>query len=272
MKATKKIVGAACALVAAVALSAGSTFAWFVSNGDVSATGLEIDVKTNNAYLVISDTVAGLADGDTSLDLSAVGKDDKGNAVELKPSAYDTDAVFTATGEKLITSPTSWYTGEGTDANNGDLSGDKVYLTASNFSEYVVTADIYVSVLGAVSIDTVNMSIKATPDWNSTDGTNNDAISVLVLYRTVENAEGVEGGDWEKTESKSGSHVIGTGGSLKINDAPLASTHYIQLKVMVYFDGNNSAVTTANQLNLAGVTLQFDFTDGSAESNPDVGA
>ena len=269
MKATKKIVGAACALVAAVALSAGSTFAWFVSNGDVSATGLEIDVKTNNAYLVISDTVAGLADGKTSLDLSAVGKDE-GKAVELKPSAYDTDAVLTATGEKLITSPTSWYTGEGTDANDGTLSGDKQYLTAANFGEYVVTTDIYVSVLGAVSIDTVNMSIKATPDWNTTDGTNNDAISVLVLYRTVENVEDATVGDWEKTESKSGSHVIGTGGSLKINDAPLASTHYIQLKVMVYFDGENDAVTTANQLNLAGVTLQFDFTDGSVASNPDV--
>ena len=272
MKATKKIVGAACALVAAVALSAGSTFAWFVSNGEVSATGLTVDVKTNNAYLVISDTVSGLADGETTLDLTSVGQVD-GKAVELIPSAYDVtpaDGKFSATateGSKVITDPTAWYTGEGTDANDGTLSGDKEYLTSGNFGKYVVETDIYVSVLGAVAIDTVNMELEATPGWNTTAGTNNDAITVLILYRTVENAEGATAGDWSYTESKSGSHVIGTGGKVKINEDALASTHYIQLHVMVYFDGDNTAVTTANQLNLAGVTLNFKFTDGKASEN-----
>lgn len=58
MKATKKIVGATAALVAAVALSAGSTFAWFTANDTVTATGLSVDVTTVN-NLLISDTTGG---------------------------------------------------------------------------------------------------------------------------------------------------------------------------------------------------------------------
>lgn len=44
MKATKKIVGATAALVAALALSAGSTFAWFAGTTNVTATGMNIQV------------------------------------------------------------------------------------------------------------------------------------------------------------------------------------------------------------------------------------
>ncbi len=52
MKATKKIVGAACALVAAVALSAGSTFAWFASNGTVKAEGMKVKASVPTALLI----------------------------------------------------------------------------------------------------------------------------------------------------------------------------------------------------------------------------
>ncbi len=54
MKATKKIVGAACALVAAVALSAGSTFAWFTANSQVSIGNVTADVVTKGGDLQIS--------------------------------------------------------------------------------------------------------------------------------------------------------------------------------------------------------------------------
>lgn len=54
MKATKKIVGASCALVAAVALSAGSTFAWFTSNANVSVGQIEANVVTMGGDLQIA--------------------------------------------------------------------------------------------------------------------------------------------------------------------------------------------------------------------------
>ncbi|MGN0814147.1 MAG: hypothetical protein ACI4MH_02825 [Candidatus Coproplasma sp.] len=55
MKATKKIVGATCALVAAVALSAGSTFAWFSANKSVKATGMTVTAQADNVWLVIQE-------------------------------------------------------------------------------------------------------------------------------------------------------------------------------------------------------------------------
>lgn len=52
MKATKKIVGATAALVAALALSAGSTFAWFSGNTSVSAEGMKVQVVVpTNLYI-----------------------------------------------------------------------------------------------------------------------------------------------------------------------------------------------------------------------------
>jgi len=52
MKATKKIVGAAVALVAAVALSAGSTFAWFTAGGSVQASGMQVKATVPSSLLV----------------------------------------------------------------------------------------------------------------------------------------------------------------------------------------------------------------------------
>lgn len=55
MKATKKIVGATAALVAAVALSAGSTFAWFTTaNSNVKVSEIDVTVTTKGGDLSIA--------------------------------------------------------------------------------------------------------------------------------------------------------------------------------------------------------------------------
>ncbi|MDE7087183.1 MAG: hypothetical protein K2O67_03220, partial [Clostridia bacterium] len=87
MKATKKIVGAACALVAAVALSAGSTFAWFASNSEVTATGMHVQatVPTN---LYIEKGYIASADGVNSTTISITTSADA-----LNPAAVSTAAA-----------------------------------------------------------------------------------------------------------------------------------------------------------------------------------
>lgn len=265
MKATKKIVGAACALVAAVALSAGSTFAWFTSNGEVTATGMQVNVKTDNSYMIIADTVEGLQDGNKTLDLSGLG------TKPLSPSAYEADSTLTVGDEKLITKEAQWYTGQGTSATDGTLeTTSKTALTAGNFDDYVIVSHIYVSVLGATPVEKINMTFKSS-GFNSTNSaaTNNDAISVLILYRTMVNEEGATETNWTKAEIKSADHTLGTTG-IDVNTGDIDSTKYVELCVMVYFDGNNEAVTTDNQLNLTGVALSFGFTDGTTPtySNP----
>lgn len=83
MKATKKIVGAACALVAAVALSAGSTFAWFSSNDTVHVDGMKVQAKVpENLYIC-----EGVADSVAAINLTKLTySGDKAKTKELSPA------------------------------------------------------------------------------------------------------------------------------------------------------------------------------------------
>ena len=54
VKALKKQLGAAVAMVCVAAVALGSsTYAWFVSNNKVEATTTNISAQSNSAYLVI---------------------------------------------------------------------------------------------------------------------------------------------------------------------------------------------------------------------------
>ncbi|MGN0824375.1 MAG: SipW-dependent-type signal peptide-containing protein [Candidatus Coproplasma sp.] len=274
MKATKKIVGAACALVAAVALSAGSTFAWFTSNEDVSATGLQIDVHTDNAYLIIGTSTSDLANGKDNITLNPTN-----NNTKLLPSAYKvydnsepaqlvdpTKEGGTASGPSIVTEST-WYTAQGTNSDNGAINAEtKEALTASTFSKYVVVADMCISVsVGSIAVSNVNATM--TPTF---DDSKDVPINVVFLYQTVapkkqgETTTWGDLGDWTKVEV---SAVDGLG----INGVDLGgitnSNYYIAVKVMVYLDGNNADVKTTNSANLSGVGLKFDFAQKTAQSS-----
>lgn len=287
MKATKKIVGAACALVAAVALSAGSTFAWFSSNGTVDAKGLEVAVSTNNAYLIIADTATNLSKGLKEISLEEIGKDEEGSALKLLPSSYKTittgddgielsdDTTNTPTADTCITKVANWYTAQGTNATDGTIvTSTKKDLTT--FTGYVVEADMYVSVAGTVAVKDVNMTITDNA-WSKVNeaATNNDPISVIILYRTLDVDDTAEGAAttsntaWNRKElNAENNHMLGTDTAnyLKVNDSDIDATKYIEIHVMVYFDGHHKDVNTMNQANLTGVKLDFQFTDPSTAS------
>ncbi|MDE7076426.1 MAG: hypothetical protein K2O62_03805 [Clostridia bacterium] len=293
MKATKKIVGAACALVAAVALSAGSTFAWFTSNGTVDAKGLEVAVSTNNAYLVIADTAANLSEGWKEISLAKVGKvaDTSEDAeegalipVKLLPSSYKTvaadktlsdDTTNDPEDSKCITDKANWYTAQGTTSTDGTIDMD-TKTTLSTFTGYVIETNMYVSVAGTVAVKNVNMTI-SDETWSkvNAEATNNDPISVIILYRTLDWNSDKSGAkdtstEWNRKELNAGNnHVFGESAEsnfLKVNDGDLDATKYIEIHIMVYFDGHHKDVNTMNQINLTGVKLDFQFTDPSTSS------
>lgn len=319
MKATKKIVGAACALVAAVALSAGSTFAWFSTNGSVDATGMKIEVSTNNAYLIIADSQANLKNEGTTMELVSsqtalkpsayrtVKKDEEGAVVKDEEGKITTEDKTTKAynTEGSIDKETSWYTAQGTNATDGTLNGDITKLSADDFSKYVVVDEIFVAVSkGSTAVESVVMSVTATPTWTATNGTkevvsgegeeatttvgtNNSAISVVILYQTI-NADNTTLTTWKMAEltqagneygganhtflSTGDDEVTTTSNVLDLGGIAPSSTYgnYIQIRVMVYFDGNNADVNTSNSANLAGVTLNFNFSDpAQAESSGD---
>ena len=296
MKATKKIVGAACALVAAVALSAGSTFAWFSSNGTVDATGMKIEVSSSDAYLIIADEATKLSEEKTTMTLASAQS-------KLLPSAYWTKktegegyedlTTKAASGVGSIVDAGSWYTGKGTTSTDGSLKADsKTVLTDENIAEYVVVDEIFVAVSqGSPALEHVYMSVNCTPGWVSTNGTtttgegddavttgqNTSTISVVILYQTLD-AEHNTLGTWniaelsdEGNDYGAANHKFKDGDVLDLGGVKPSQTYanYIHIKVMVYFDGNNADVNTANSANLAGVTLDFKFSDtnGSETEN-----
>lgn len=256
MKATKKIVGAACALVAAVALSAGSTFAWFVSNGTVTATGLTVDVVTSNSYLIISDDVNTLSDNKTTISLApAEGTD----ADKLNPSAHET-----VTSNNDLINVSNWYTGKGTSPTDGKLDADTKETLAA-FTGYVVVDDIYISVAaGSEAVTSVKMTMTEGTGWDSTVG--NSAISVVLLWQNVTTSSAASE-TWEILEANAANSHAAAGVDL----GGVTSEQYIQLKVMVYFDGNNTDVKGANAKDLKGVTLNFSFEDGTTTTDDTIG-
>lgn len=249
MKATKKIVGAACALVAAVALAAGSTFAWFVSNGTVTATGLTVDVVTSNSYLIIGSDINTLwENNETKLDLVDA------TTSELNPSAHEN-----VTSNDDLTKVGSWYTGKGTTSANGTLD-EKTKTTLTAFDGYVVVKDIFISVSeGSEDVTSVKMTMDAVGGWDSTVG--NSAISVVLLWQNVEK-NGTVSTDWKIVEANAETNHSVAG----VDIGGVTSEQYIQLKVMVYFDGNNEEVIGLNAKKLEGVTLNFTFTDGTSST------
>lgn len=53
MKASKKLIGASAALIAALAVSVGSTYAWFTNQDNVTVSGIEASVTTGDSNLEV---------------------------------------------------------------------------------------------------------------------------------------------------------------------------------------------------------------------------
>lgn len=264
MKATKKIVGAACALVAATALAAGSTFAWFASNGSVSATGLDITVNTTNTYLIIADSVANLSKGANTMSLARAE-----DASKLNPSAYTAPSDLST-----LSNPSNWYTAQGKTSSDGSMvESSKVTLDTEGyeFEDYVVMNSIYISVSeGSQAVTDVTMTLTADPTWSKTNAadSNNDAISLVILYKTKTASE------YTKIDvNAANNHGLGTDGKNELSLGGITNSEdYIELQVFVYFDGAHKDVFTANSANLTGTVLDFNFKDknnaATAPENP----
>lgn len=91
VKALKKQLGAAVAMVCVAAVALGSsTYAWFVTNNNVTATTSTISAQSNAAFMTIEE---GLTGASTS-DAKTASQKDLGN-VALFPARVKADATAT---------------------------------------------------------------------------------------------------------------------------------------------------------------------------------
>lgn len=249
-KALKKQMGAAIAMVLVAAVALGSaTFAWFVSNNEVTAKTTGVKAQSNTAFMsieykktAIGSTMTNNVDWTdlgTALYPAEVQSDNAENPAPKFVTAYGnttTDGTkkgdFIEVGDATKAVKDSYAVGE---VNNYNISSAGVNLSDLKIDKVEVTTGADKGLKDAIRVLVVG------PDNWQVWGPGADAKAGLKLQK----AEGAALAT--KVE--------------KDKDTPLS--------VYVYYDGNDAAVTTANLANIldsVGVTISFSATQPTTVS------
>lgn len=244
-KALKKQMGAAIAMVLVAAVALGSaTFAWFVSNNEVTAKTTGVKAQSNTAFMSIeykNTAVGGTKTASTDwTDLQ----------VALYPAEVQSDGAA-APAPKFVTA-------YGTSTTDGTKKGDYIAVgdaaKAVKDSYAVGEADNYS--ISSAGVDLSDLKIDNVKVTTGADKGLKNAIRVLVVG--PDNWQ-VWGPDGKKLE----------GVTDKALAAKVAKDADTKVSVYVYYDGNDVAVNTANLsqiLDSVGVTIQFSATQPTTVS------
>nr|AIF26508.1 hypothetical protein [uncultured bacterium fosmid pJB39A3] len=234
MKALKKqfIAAIAMTLVAAIALGS-STYAWFANNTSVTATGLSIKAKSDNAFMLISADKTTAAEiqtqGKTTVDLATPGE---ATPNQLYPSAHETISK-TADANTL----SNWYTASGKDPSKVEMdTGTKKALDTMN--GYIIHKTVYLTVSKG-SVPVSNITVKA-----DVTGTEVNACYVLVTSETVAT-------EVSKSNPASSTSLGG------VNENSV-----LQVDIYAYIYGNDNSIYSNNKdkLGTGDITLTFSGT------------
>lgn len=223
VKALKKQLMAAIAMVvvAAVALSS-STYAWFASNNEVEATGLNVTAQSDAPNLVIANTSGGTYGTSQPADESGA---------MLYPAAHET---FTQKSD--VTTAANWYYGYSNDKAVSTMVADtKRRVDEADFNKYVAEYTFFVKLDAATAADMSDLKVSAI---NFT-GTGVNAIIV--------------GPDGYEEISAGGTAA----GAVLANT--VSGSSEVPITVYLYVDGNSSETTTNNIANLQD-TVSFKLT------------
>lgn len=251
-KALKKQMGAAIAMVLVAAVALGSaTFAWFVSNNSVKATTSNIAAQSNSAYLVIDTTTTSTSS--TGAVTSTVDKKELYPAKTEK--GQDGKAVwksaYASSADASTMKPGSEFTiGDGTAAKAVE-------------AKYAVENTFYVGT-GTYDGEFTNLHItdvKVTTPTTTENKNLGNALRVLVVYK---NKWEVWSGNGIKLSSSVDRPTAG--GNLLDTDEVIKSDHDAEVKVYLYYDGDDTNVYSNNLEKIKtmagdnGVTITFEAT------------
>ena len=169
MKATRKLIPAFAMLLIAAVMMSTATFAWFTTNGTVGATGITVNAKANNTYLIINDTGSFTETAETLPDLRNITLTTN-NTGNLYPVSW-----------AGTTSSALWESGVGTSYTEGAASSGLTEVAAGNGTHYVELT-LYIKVANGYE-DAKNLKLKSatatgaaalTPNSSSKAFTNSD--------------------------------------------------------------------------------------------------
>ena len=278
MKATKKIVGAACALVAAVALSAGSTYAWFSANNSVKADGMSVSAVAPANLLIAEGYKSSITDVNKSSIQMALPVEEMWPAAISTTEASGTtltegSATATAlgTGNKLYAYDAK-FDGEGGQAPTGNNKGtpsgytklDDGTVSATGFkwttkngtkdandaSLVGVESKNYVAgynmTIGNMA-QTVDVDATITISWTGDDNTNKFVRAGLI----ISSIQGTSTGSTVTYSFYSAPNTTAaTGTSLEFKYAKIledfADKNFATVTLLVWFDGNDADCYVTN--------------------------
>ena len=257
MKATKKIVGATAALVAALALSAGSTFAWFSANTSVSATGMDVTVTVpTNLYIA-----AGVQTDPDSITESTVNLNHGG--LKLQPARIslddtDTDVLNVEFAQTYDVEPT--ITSPGTPAADGMVKVGTITVDASSPSTNEPSYEVsnyasynQISVVRKADTDTEQYGLNASVTISGiTNDTSYKYLKVGFLNGDTFTVKGIDGEATTTATIQFDDIVTGINDNTPVN-----------FNVVIWFDGDDKDCYSNNAVNVAKLSVSISFTDAS---------
>ena len=270
MKATKKIVGATAALVAAVALSAGSTFAWFAASSTATIDGMSVSVASSNNLLISQSEGSGFTGALTLTETTAS---------NIKPCSTDGEASIT-TGSYSAPDFYELATEGDITADNGALTGTSTVKKAE-VTNYLAK-DLYIMSSGSASTN-LKLSISVTKEEEESETTEIDkSLRVLLVVEqsdttvasyiyapvtgydsTVKPVIGFAGEGTPDTESGSAT-IAENAATISGNDdvvlANLTADTVYTLHIYIWYEGQDAACKATNTVDATTSLIGLTFT------------
>ena len=244
-KSLKKQMMTAIAMLLVTLLALGTaTYAWFVSNNNVTATTTKVSAQSNSAYLVIDTKTTSTSSTSAATASETFSPDTKlypaqwNNTVDTNTWQFES-AYASAKDAGTEKSGTRFAVGD------PDTAASKDYTLANTF--YIGT--------GTYDGTFTNLKVTGVTVNNTTSSQLDDAMRVLVTC-------GSEWTVWSKAGIESGSHKTSSTADGIIKESGITKGTDATVKVYVYYDGADSKVFTTNLENLkdCGVTVTFEAT------------
>lgn len=235
MKKTKVIIPALGMLLLSTAASVTGTVAWFAANASVTATGMSITAKSDTTFLLIK---AGEADASSIQTAKKTSDSAQTSSAALYPAAHDSIANLAAAD-----TVGNWYYMYSEDpASATGKAGTKTALTA--FTNYVLVNEFSITVAkGSNPVN--NFRVK-----DVTIDTEGDA----AVKALVASSNGVEEFDasTDPADPRDNPVTLYTGN--------ITDTTVVQVKIYIYWDGNDTDVYTNGLADLKETSVEVSFT------------
>lgn len=267
-KTMRKLIPAIVMMLIAASLLGTTTYAWFSMNTTVTVTGMQVEVKSDDTYLLVSGTNSTASDiqaeneGHGNKTVALTVSDGDAKVYPSSPALTSEEAAYlnTTTGKKVggdaitvagvqvdtaakAAAVTNWFTAKAANPDSATiLAGSAQQLTA--FTGYVIQRTAYLTVAAGAN-GANNLTVKPTIT-QKTGGSDVSAVHVLVTTS--------DGGFADLTNANNGTPV-----DIKGSNTTLTDSTVLTINIYIYYDGDNTNVYTNNKANLTGAEIGLAF-------------